>query len=316
MRWKNYFSCIVLILTILFIFLTSAGLWGTFSLSSASDLDFLTDTDGDGIPDDGDMSGVMFDNPCTGGETVNCDDNCPYLYNPDQTDDDGNGIGDLCQCEGDFEGDGDVDGTDLTIFLENFGRSLYYRPCTPEDPCLGDFNNDGNVDGADIEVFLEHFGRNKWFLPCPPCFFGLTGPSPPPPVDPPDPRFTDHGDGTVTDNLTGLMWTKDAQEIYWKYHWETAVELCENFVYPEIDGYDDWRLPSLEELQSLIDTNAANPPLPAGHPFENVAPFLYWTTTPYTAIHEHVHYVFMTTGNTYYHCKAAYGYIWPVRTGD
>jgi hypothetical protein len=53
-------------------------------------------SDGDGVPDDGDGSGIIGDNPCTGGETENCDDNCPLFFNPDQTDSDGDGIGDAC----------------------------------------------------------------------------------------------------------------------------------------------------------------------------------------------------------------------------
>jgi hypothetical protein len=54
------------------------------------------DYDSDGIPDDGDDSGTPGDNPCTGGQTENCDDNCPNDYNPDQADSDGDGIGDVC----------------------------------------------------------------------------------------------------------------------------------------------------------------------------------------------------------------------------
>lgn len=54
------------------------------------------DSDVDGIIDDGDDSGIIGDAPCTGGKTVNCDDNCADLYNPDQADADGDGIGDIC----------------------------------------------------------------------------------------------------------------------------------------------------------------------------------------------------------------------------
>jgi hypothetical protein len=54
------------------------------------------DTDGDGILDDGDISGIARDNPCTGGDTQNCDDNCPDTQNTDQFDYDSDGLGEVC----------------------------------------------------------------------------------------------------------------------------------------------------------------------------------------------------------------------------
>lgn len=55
------------------------------------------DTDGDGILDDGDGSGIPGDNPCAAGEYQDCDDNCPDIHNPDQADTDGDGTGDACE---------------------------------------------------------------------------------------------------------------------------------------------------------------------------------------------------------------------------
>jgi len=54
------------------------------------------DDDNDGILDDGDGNGNAGLYPCTDGETQACDDNCPYVWNPDQQDHDGDGIGDAC----------------------------------------------------------------------------------------------------------------------------------------------------------------------------------------------------------------------------
>jgi YVTN family beta-propeller protein len=46
--------------------------------------------------DDGDEILMSYDSPCTGGNTVLCNDNCPNDFNPDQADSDGDGIGDVC----------------------------------------------------------------------------------------------------------------------------------------------------------------------------------------------------------------------------
>jgi len=66
----------------------------------------VQDSDGDGIPDDGDASGVVGDNPCTGGVTTDCDDNCTFVHNPDQEDYDEDGEGDVCDTCTDKDGDG------------------------------------------------------------------------------------------------------------------------------------------------------------------------------------------------------------------
>ena len=58
-------------------------------------------------------------------------------------------------CEGDFEPDGDVDGSDLSVFAADFGRTDCGVPTT----CPGDFDNDGDVDGSDLAVFAADFGR-------------------------------------------------------------------------------------------------------------------------------------------------------------
>jgi hypothetical protein len=81
----------------------------------------------------------------------------------------GNGIGDACDCESDFNCDDNVDATDLTSFLVDFGRNLFNEPCTNEIPCNGDFNCDINIDGTDVTKYLEDFGRNQFNNPCPVC---------------------------------------------------------------------------------------------------------------------------------------------------
>ena len=61
----------------------------------------------------------------------------------------------LVICAGDFDYDGDVDGSDLAVFAADFGHT----GCDTGDPCGGDFDEDGDVDGSDLAVFAADFGR-------------------------------------------------------------------------------------------------------------------------------------------------------------
>lgn len=108
----------------------------------------------------------------------------------------------------------------------------------------------------------------------------------------PSTRFTDNGDGTVTDNMTGLVWLQDADCRGDITDWTTAVsdavalyDGCTNCFGTSGDcGLSDssvagdWRLPNIRELLSLIDYGRAIPALPSGHPFSNVNSPLYYVT--------------------------------------
>jgi len=63
------------------------------------------------------------------------------------------------ECWGDFDGDGDVDGSDLAKFAFDYGRN----DCCDSgvSSCKGDFDNDNDVDGSDLEFFAEDFGRTN-----------------------------------------------------------------------------------------------------------------------------------------------------------
>jgi hypothetical protein len=92
----------------------------------------------------------------------------------------------------------------------------------------------------------------------------------------PVPRFADHGDGTVTDNLTGLMWSKDARLAGGQIGpWTNAIAFCDSL---SLGGYSDWRMPNIRELFTLVDFSQSYPALPSDHPFQNVRTF-YWAST-------------------------------------
>lgn len=125
----------------------------------------------------------------------------------------------------------------------------------------------------------------------------------------PEPRFTDNGDGTVADNMTGLMWTKNAN-LFGTKTWEDAITACEDFD-PCLHG--DWRLPNARELHSLVDLGNIIPALPSGHPFTNVQSDPYWSSTSYMDNLNFTWYVFMAHGFLDARHKTLYGYAWCVR---
>jgi hypothetical protein len=116
------------------------------------------DPDGDGVCADGDVSGIAGDNPCTGGDTVFCDDNCPAIPNPDQTDTDGDGIGGACEL-GDLDCDEALTGTDvlvqasLVVDLITCDELPSCIPICPGDLlAAADWDCNGSIDGADVLV--------------------------------------------------------------------------------------------------------------------------------------------------------------------
>ena len=139
-----------------------------------------TDSDGDCLGDACDADPNDPNNPAalvdfdSDGIGDACD-NCLGAANPSQEDSyppGGNGIGDACECEADFDCDGDTDAEDVTTFLGDFGRNSYNDPCSSDYPCSGDFECDTDVDATDVTKFLEDFGRNTYNNPCPACTGG------------------------------------------------------------------------------------------------------------------------------------------------
>ena len=145
----------------------------------------------------------------------------------------------------------------------------------------------------------------------------------------PTPRFTVSGE-CVTDNLTSLMWARNANliksinpgfdtdstpgdgAVFWQHalDYVNGLSLC---------GYTDWRLPNRKELHSLDDFSRYNPSLPLDYPFLNVQSAYYWSSTsdhitgPQAAwvvgMWDKDEYMF-----TFYK-STVLSYVWPVRSG-
>lgn len=107
---------------------------------------------------------------------------------------------------------------------------------------------------------------------------------------PPAPSYTDNGDGTVTDNVTGLTWQKCSAGLTNDAScsgttslltWPEALDYCNGL---SLAGYDDWRLPNTKELHSIVDTSTGDPAINTAY-FPNTpgtandtSP-LYWSST-------------------------------------
>jgi hypothetical protein len=147
-------------------------------------------------------------------------------------------------------------------------------------------------------------------------------------------RFYDNGDGTVKDNLTGLIWLKDAG-CYDKIggivkgvtvdssylSWANALTWSKALASGSCSLSDgstagQWRLPNRKELLSLVDLSKYSPALPTGHPFSNVRSSYFWSGSTYTNNTTDAWYVGVGDGNVGYYDKTGYWYVWPVRAGQ
>ena len=140
----------------------------------------------------------------------------------------------------------------------------------------------------------------------------------------PTPRFTNHGDGTVTDNLTGLMWTQNAfapgpESCYPgnEWQWQPALDFVVCINSNGFLGFSDWRLPNRKEFHSITDFSQYDHALPAEYPFSNVYDFNYWSSTTNVNKMVHAWYVNMWVGGVYSDNKSkSFSAIWPVRSGE
>ena len=83
-----------------------------------------------------------------------------------------------------------------------------------------------------------------------------------------EPRYQNNEDGTVTDLVTGLMWQKDPGA---KMTYDAAVAGAGDFT---LAGYDDWRLPTIKELYSLIQFSGVDPSGYEGTDTSGMIPFI------------------------------------------
>ncbi|MBF0213504.1 MAG: DUF1566 domain-containing protein [Magnetococcales bacterium] len=144
-------------------------------------------------------------------------------------------------------------------------------------------------------------------------------------VEWPADRFLEYGDGTVFDRLTGLIWMKKVN-CFGALKWAEALDRiaglnagthpCSGEGY-EIGTYNDWRLPNIRELQSLLDAGRLGPSLPEGHPFSGLDSVReFWSGTTVDDRNLQAWYLNFLTGETQQVVKSGTKFVWPVRAGQ
>ncbi len=173
-----------------------------------------------------------------------------------------------------------------------WGLQIGTMPDSAGVPKTGQTTSDATGDDGDLEMGVE------W----------------------PSPRFTDNGDGTVTDNLTGLVWLENAN-CFGTRNWTGALSDANGLATGSCgltDGSSagDWRLPNVRELQSLIDYGVDFPALPDGHPFTGVESTTYWSSTANAYYTSYAWSVYLSFGSVSYGSMSNTYYVWPVRGGQ
>ena len=130
----------------------------------------------------------------------------------------------------------------------------------------------------------------------------------------PTPRFTVSGD-CVTDNLTGMMWSKNANLPSTYMTWYQAIDYANNLT---LCGYSDWRLPNVNELESLTNAGQSNSATWLNtQGFSNGQSSYYLSSTTFAYYTVNAWIVSMWYGYMYYYSKSYYSnYVWPVRAGQ
>ena len=119
------------------------------------------------------------------------------------------------------------------------------------------------------------------------------------------------GNEAVLDKETGLVWEKSTDAT--TRIWNAALSYCYGL---NLGGRGGWRLPTVEELRTLVDPTQSNPALPGGHPFTNMRSDIFWSSTTYESNTGYARNVFFNDGLVGYHDKGNSFYVRCVRGGQ
>ncbi len=126
-------------------------------------------------------------------------------------------------------------------------------------------------------------------------------------------------DDVVLDKETGLVWARNAN-LHGEMFWTDAMATATSTALGKRFG---WRIPTVSELQTLLDPSAADPALPSGHPFFNLPAAdpdsgrrELWTSTPAWSGSSSIVCIDINDGGMWYAPSDAQQYFWLVRGGN
>ncbi len=125
--------------------------------------------------------------------------------------------------------------------------------------------------------------------------------------------FSRTADKIVIDSNTTLQWQdNELENSETEKSWELAIDYCEDLV---LGVYDDWRLPNIKELKSIIERTRVNPAID-----QDPAKFVwtasgnpYWSSTTFSSNHAYAWAVFFNNGNSGDVAKTAVRFVRCVR---
>ena len=113
----------------------------------------------------------------------------------------------------------------------------------------------------------------------------------------------------LTDSKTGLMWQDNSAAKNTKKDWKGALVFCSEL---RLAGHDDWRLPTINELQNIVDISQHKPAMKKG--FENVgASGYYWSSSAHVSNEEFAWIMNFKRGYEYNNYKTYERYVRCVR---
>ena len=118
---------------------------------------------------------------------------------------------------------------------------------------------------------------------------------------------------TVYDNQTNLMWQDNAivASVDHKLDWTASIDYCENL---DFAGFQDWRLPNVNELLSITDLSVYNPAIDST--FQNTAALYHWSSTTQDSNASRAWSVGFYSGDDDVDGKTGNGYVRCVRDRD